>query len=275
MATKRSNDPFTGEVMSSPLRTKQRASSAQNNPSDGLDAEFSDEDDENAVELDEAQASRRSSHTAPSDTTHDDDYGAIDTISDEEDDADFNAEAEESLLKESERDLIEEFKQIEKKVDQRRDAGIPLGMITSPEFAASEPNIDFGKDPFLGLSLQDPGHQAMWDEAEGDLAAWRLSNTTSAPSGEQEETLSESAALPELDATPAPNRSTKKVRFRRPSSVSSDEDPSEAFPDLMDSVTPGSYPAIGLFSDPLQARDYDSSDESDDDFDYSIIIILF
>jgi hypothetical protein len=146
-------------------------------------------------------------------------------------------------------------------------------MIASPDFSAVEPNIDFGKDPFLGLSPQDPAHRAMWDEAEGDLsagdlAAWRLPAPLSgppprsAPEGDMEE-----VDAPASNASP---RLSKKVRFRRLSSVTSDEDPSEAFPDLMDSVTPVARYLPSTHLNTTDAIEFDSSDESNDEYDYSM-----
>jgi hypothetical protein len=202
----------------------------------------------------------------------DDDYNDVDAMS-SGDESEFGAEAEPAFLKNSERDLIREFKQIEKRTDHRKDLKQVWNMIASPDFSAVEPNIDFGKDPFLGLSPQDPAHQAMWDEAEGDLsagdlAAWRLPAPLSgppprsAPEGDMEE-----VDAPASNASP---RLSKKVRFRRLSSVTSDEDPSEAFPDLMDSVTPVARYLPTSQLNTTEAIEFDSSDESNDEYDYSM-----
>jgi hypothetical protein len=245
-----------------------------------------DDSDEDDLEMDDADVftdtpsgprnrvnTNSAESSADSDADNeDDDYNDVDAMS-SGDESEFGAEAEPAFLKDSERDLIREFKQIEKRTDQRKDLKQVWNMISSPDFSAVEPNIDFGKDPFLGLSPQDPAHQAMWDEAEGDLsagdlAAWRLPAALSGPpprSAPEDD-------LDDLDA-PASNTSprlSKKVRFRRLSSVTSDEDPSEAFPDLMDSVTPVAryLPTTQLNS--TEAIEFDSSDESHDEYDYSM-----
>jgi hypothetical protein len=246
------------------------------------DSDLLDEDDHEMVETDvfepaEASNGSRKKKTtlksaqfsAGSDPENDDEnYDDVDAMS-SGDESDFNPETEAALLKDSERDLIQEFKQMEKRTDHRKDLKQVWNMIASPDFSAVEPNIDFGKDPFLGLSPQDPAHTAMWNEAEGDLAAWRLPAPLSgpAPRSAPEEDL-------DLDAVPSNTspRLSKKVRFRRLSSVTSDEDPSEAFPDLMDSVTPvARYPPTSLFSTTAaEAIEFDSSDESGDEYDYSM-----
>jgi hypothetical protein len=107
----------------------------------------------------------------------------------------------------------------------------------------------------------------MWNEAEGDLAAWRLPAPLSGPPPR-------SAPEEDIDPDNAPSntspRLSKRVRFRRLSSVTSDEDPSEAFPDLMDSIAPvARYPPTTNFA-ATEAIEFDSSDESNDEYDYSM-----
>lgn len=159
----------------------------------------------------------------------DDDYGDVENFSDSE--ASDDEEDEHGVLRSAEKDLIDEFERME----QRRNANMMVidmhGMAIDDDEALArrlslQPSrsqtdefgleINMNEDPFFGLAKDDNLYHDMWNEAES--AIWRMPDTVRhRQNGDS-------------------NGTQKRVRFEetqsRDSSITSSEDPNEAFPDL-------------------------------------------
>lgn len=179
----------------------------------------------------------------------DEDYDAVGELSESEDD---EVEDEKKVLRSAEQDLIAEFERTEKprtdnafttvmnEMSLKEDAALARRL--SQQSQTSQPaddldlDLDMNQDPFNGASFMAESQLEMWDEAEGlfdgDLAQWR--NPDSATN-----TLGLMDILSREESTPS-NTNQKKVRFEetassRSSSMSSEDDPRDAYPDLFDS----------------------------------------
>ncbi|KAK5169715.1 uncharacterized protein LTR77_005693 [Saxophila tyrrhenica] len=203
----------------------------------------------------------------------DDDYAGVDNVSDSgEEDLGLSGN---QILRSAEQDLIQEFE----KAEQRRSASTvtrdldvlglddfdmdarSLGLLQSSPalsamlFAPEMPSIDLNQDPFLGLSQDADEYQQMWGAAESLM--WRMPETARSREG----------------SDPA-SGTQKRVRFEKtPSStpsISEDEDPNEAFPDLF---TPADDPivsqqiAFGVNHDTLLSQGDCNDTDSFYDFD--------
>lgn len=171
------------------------------------------------------------------------DYGDVEDASDGDSEADEDEE-EETILRSAEKDLIEEFEHEFRPRSSQSVANDMMNDLTLGEDAALarrlslqtedsqqdelEVDLDFTQDPFGGLATTDDLYNELVEDAEhvfeseyNELSSWRQepssSRETSAPSTVMQ----------------------KKVRFEettisRSSSMSSEDDPREAFPDLFD-----------------------------------------
>lgn len=160
----------------------------------------------------------------------DDDYAGVENVSDGEDsEADVD---ESSILMSAEQDLIDEFERTEQRRNTNHVMSSMNGMAINEEQALDRDldleglqdltwdhllEVDMDEDPFFGLPKDDTLYNDMWKEAESEL--WRM------PEDVQTHKNSDT-----------PNATQKRVRFEdlqsRSSSISSSEDPNEAFPDL-------------------------------------------
>ncbi|KAK4493704.1 hypothetical protein PRZ48_014889 [Zasmidium cellare] len=164
------------------------------------------------------------------------DYDGIDAISDEDESA--ADEREKNILRSAEKDLIAEFERNERPrtatavtneiSDLSLADDLALERRTSVQSEDSsifeDLDLDFNQDPFQGLSTGDRLYRDMMNDAEGfmneDMSLWRTedqSRENSAPSSVTQ----------------------KRVRFddrasSRTSSMSSEEDSGNHFPDLFD-----------------------------------------
>jgi hypothetical protein len=163
-----------------------------------------------------------------------DDYDAVEDISDDE----SQDENETSLLKSAEKDLIEEYEQTEKPrtavsmsddmhgLTLAEDSALARRLSLQSEDSGLE-ELDFSQDPFAGLPTNDSLYLEMIEDAEGvfdnDLASWRIPDSIVA-----------------REHTDFSNGNEKRVRFAetatssRSSSLSSEDDPRDAYPDLFD-----------------------------------------
>lgn len=218
---------------------------------------------------------------AEEDTDSDDEEGY--DVLDDEDDEDDEDDGIEKVL---EKDLIQDF------LDEEAEAGAKRAQATTssrPQTATSVSNemtglsivedaalarrlslqsedsnggdLDWSEDPFQGLQTNDSLYQELIEDAEDDfsydLASWRVTD----------ETVNEDNLF---ELQPAGNE--KRVRFAetvssRSSSLSSEDDPRDAYPDLFDGTsTPQSRSQYMMDIDPID--DDNDDNESIFDFDY-------
>ncbi|KJX92626.1 hypothetical protein TI39_contig5838g00004 [Zymoseptoria brevis] len=206
-------------------------------------------DDVDMFDDDQAVAGAERASTNDSD---EEDYGAVDDMSDSDDsepDVDEN-----TVLRKAERDLIEEFESTEKPRAARAMASEMNGMNIEEDSGLSRRTsmqsetsmdgeldfgLDFTQDPFGGLNSHDSLYQELIEDAEGqfdsDLASWRI------PDVHPDSLLMHSRSR---ESSIISTHTAKKVRFEettssrsRTSSLSSEDiDPREAYPDLLDSA---------------------------------------
>lgn len=195
----------------------------------------------------------------------DGDYADVENITDDEEPVGGLHNG--SLLRAAEQDLIEEFERTE----QRRSANVVTeGMndmliqdgealarrlsMHSNDSLSDFPTlsgVDMNDDPFLGLSQADGLYQEMWNDAEDALTLWRLPDSDRNRQGSQDSGITK-----------------KRVRFEeveqtlsRSSSMSSEEDANEAFPDLFAAQDdPAIRQRFGLDVDPDATFQYDLDD---------------
>lgn len=219
---------------------------------------------------------------AEEDTDSDDEEG-YDVLDDDDDEDDDEDDGIEKVL---EKDLIQDF------LDEEAEAGAKRAQATTssrPQTATSVSNemtglsivedaalarrlslqsedsnggdLDWSEDPFQGLQTNDSLYQELIEDAEDDfsydLASWRVTD----------ETVNEDNLF---ELQPAGNE--KRVRFAetvssRSSSLSSEDDPRDAYPDLFDGTsTPQSRSQYMMDIDPID--DDNDDNESIFDFDY-------
>ncbi|KAK4547717.1 hypothetical protein LTR36_000675 [Oleoguttula mirabilis] len=197
--------------------------------------------DEDDMFMDDASQAVAGAEIDDDDESEDNDYAGVEDVSDDEE---FVSEphSNKKALRAAEQDLIDEFERAEERRDAttmttdmdtmflqddtllraRRSSVASNG--TLPD--AFNLNINMDDDPFLGLASHDSLYQDMFNEAEDTLAT--------------EDALA-SWRQPDRKESDDSMGTKKRVRFMEPhetrsrsSSLSSDEDPSGAFPDLFD-----------------------------------------
>ena len=123
----------------------------------------------------------------------------------------------------------------------------------------SNGGLDWSEDPFQGLQTNDSLYQELIEDAEDDfsydLASWRVTD----------ETIDEDNLF-ELQ----PTGNEKRVRFAetvssRSSSMSSEEDPRDAYPDLFDGASTSQNTSQYM----MDIDTIDDDNESHFDFDYA------
>lgn len=189
--------------------------------------------------------------------SEDDEYAGVEDLSDGEESV--GDSHDKNVLRSAEQDLIEEFEHTEERHnanDVTADMGTmflqddaasarQLGLASNDVFEEVFGPLDMNEDPFHGLPTHDDLYQDLHAEAETALALWRQTRRhNSADSAETK----------------------KRVRFAEPqetpsssSSMSSSEDPSDAFPDLFadrDDATLKSRYAVDVDTDASFRQDY-------------------
>ncbi|KAK5133400.1 hypothetical protein LTR08_007739 [Meristemomyces frigidus] len=158
----------------------------------------------------------------------DDDYAGVEDVSDDDDEDISGVPGSPDMLRAAELDLIDEFERTEER-QSANDITADMDTMDLQEESQSttrrtsissifDLNVNMDEDPFLGLASHDDLYRDMFNEAEDALAFWRQ---------------------PERKDSEDSGATKKRVRFMEPhetrsrsSSLSSDEDPGDAFPDL-------------------------------------------
>ncbi|CAK1360652.1 hypothetical protein CB0940_06664 [Cercospora beticola] len=195
--------------------------------------------------------------------SEDEDYDAVDDDDEEEDD----------MEKALEKDLIQDFLEHEAETEAQRPqtatsvsndmTGLSLAEDASLArrlSLQSEDDLNWTEDPFHGLRTDDTLYQEMIDDAEDEfsynLASWRM----------QQDEVSEDVLF---DLHVQRSNNEKRVRFAenrssRSSSMSSEDDPRDSYPDLLDGTsTPRNAAQYMMDVDAI-----DDDNESHFDFDY-------
>ncbi|KAF2208101.1 hypothetical protein CERZMDRAFT_101795 [Cercospora zeae-maydis SCOH1-5] len=203
--------------------------------------------------------------------SEDEDYDAVD------DDDEDEEEEEDDMEKALEKDLIQDFLAQEAETEAQRpqtatsvsndmtdlsltgDAALARRLSVQSE-DSNAGDLDWTDDPFHGLGTDDTLYQEMIEDAEDEfsynLASWRM---------QQDEATDD--VLLNLHLQPSNNE--KRVRFAenqssRSSSMSSEDDPRDHYPDLLDGTSTPQNAAQYMMD--LDAIDDDN--ESHFDFDY-------
>ncbi|USW55791.1 hypothetical protein Slin15195_G091100 [Septoria linicola] len=281
--SKAANGTRTGDAVSD--ESDNDDEEGEGDDQDDLDSDSTDEAD--AFALSGAQRTSASRLAGPKhgteigavagaaqDEESDDEYGAVDDIDDdddEEEDDDINGfeRTEEEFLR---KEFLEDEAGTE---DQRPQTATSvsnemtgLSLIEDATLArrlslqsedSTAGGLDWAQDPFHGLQTNDSLYQELIDDAEDDfsydLASWRVPDTN----------VSDLLQLQDLQAA----GNEKRVRFAetvssRSSSMSSEDDPRDAYPDLLDGASTSQSRAQYMMDiDPV-----DDDNESHFDFDY-------
>ena len=194
-------------------------------------AGFEIEDDDMFNEMTMIDDTPTSTGAEPGAEESDDDYAGVEKVSDSDaSDEGEQEEYEQSVLRSAEKDLIDEFERTEQ---HRNTSMMTMDMdgmgIDDDEALARrwslQPSrsqfdefgfeVNMNEDPFFGLAKDDNLYNDMWTEADSEL--WRMPDTVRHRKNSDTGTQ-------------------KRVRFEethsRDTSITSSEDPNEAFPDL-------------------------------------------